>query len=91
MYAAFADVVGMTGVPEVCLAKEAGLCYASLCLVTNPACGTAGDERTLTAEEVKEAVAESRKRTAVIIKELLKKLPEKEDCGCRFAADAGRM
>ena len=29
------DVVGMTVVPEVCLAKEAGLCYASIGLPTD--------------------------------------------------------
>lgn len=32
-------VVGMTGCPEAALARERGLCYASLCLVTNPAAG----------------------------------------------------
>lgn len=36
------DVVGMTGVPEVVLAREAGLCYASVALVTNFAAGMAG-------------------------------------------------
>lgn len=34
-----ATVVGMTGVPEVVLAKEKALPYASLCLVANPAAG----------------------------------------------------
>ena len=34
-----ADVVGMTGVPEVVLAREAGLCYASVCIITNWAAG----------------------------------------------------
>ncbi len=33
------DVVGMTGVPEAVLAREAGLCYASVCIVTNWAAG----------------------------------------------------
>lgn len=37
-----ADVVGMTGLPEVVLAREAGLCYASLCIVTNYAAGMTG-------------------------------------------------
>jgi len=32
-------VVGMTGVPEVTLAKEVGIKYASLCVVTNYAAG----------------------------------------------------
>ena len=34
-----ATVVGMTGCPEVALAKEAGLRYASIALVVNPAAG----------------------------------------------------
>lgn len=37
--AAGVTVVGMTGVPEVVLAKERHLPYASLCLVVNPAAG----------------------------------------------------
>ncbi len=35
-----ADVVGMTGYPEVALAREAGLTYASVAVVSNPAAGT---------------------------------------------------
>lgn len=33
------DVVGMTAMPEVALAKEAGLCYATLSIVVNWAAG----------------------------------------------------
>lgn len=33
------DVVGMTGGPEAALAREAGLCYASLCVVVNLGAG----------------------------------------------------
>ena len=33
------DVLGMTGVPEVVLAREAGICYASVCIVTNMGAG----------------------------------------------------
>jgi len=36
------DVVGMTGVPEVVLAREAGICYAVVALITNWAAGMAG-------------------------------------------------
>lgn len=32
------DVINMTTVPEVCLAKEAGLCYASIALPTDYDC-----------------------------------------------------
>jgi len=34
-----ADIVGMTGMPEACLARELGIPYAHLCLVVNWAAG----------------------------------------------------
>ena len=34
-----ADVVGMTGIPEAVMAKETGIEYASLCIVTNLGAG----------------------------------------------------
>ena len=51
------DLVGMTGVPEVVLAREAGLCYASVAVVTNFAAGLAG--RPLTHAEVVEAMGQA--------------------------------
>ena len=45
-----ADVVGMTGVPEATLAREAGLHYAGVSLVTNPGAGLSPNP--LTHEEV---------------------------------------
>ncbi|EJY55053.1 methylthioadenosine phosphorylase [Alicyclobacillus hesperidum URH17-3-68] len=51
MYARFGgDLVGMTSMPEAVLAKEAELCYATVCMVTNWAAGFAGQP--LTHEEV---------------------------------------
>lgn len=35
------DVVGMTGMPEAALAREAEISYAAVCLVVNPAAGRA--------------------------------------------------
>jgi 5'-methylthioadenosine phosphorylase len=43
------DLVGMTGVPEVVLAREAGICYATLALATNWAAGMA--DKVLSHEE----------------------------------------
>ncbi len=34
-----ADIVGMTGMPEAGLAKELGICYATIAVVANPAAG----------------------------------------------------
>jgi len=43
-------VIGMTGMPEAALAREAGLQYAAICPIANLAAGLSPDE--LTAEEV---------------------------------------
>ena len=40
-------IVGMTGMPEAALAKEAGLCYASIAVVANMAAGRGEGEITL--------------------------------------------
>ena len=47
-----ADVAGMTGVPEVTLALEAGLRYAAVSLVVNPATGVADTDEPITMEEI---------------------------------------
>lgn len=39
-----ADLVGMTGFPEVALAREAGVAYASIGIISNPAAGLGAEE-----------------------------------------------
>ena len=46
-----ADIVGMTGMPETCLARELGLCYASISVIANPAAGKAEGVISLTSIE----------------------------------------
>lgn len=83
------DVVGMTGVPEVVLAREAGLCYASLALVTNYAAGLAGAP--LTAEEVFALLERQRERLRQLLGRLLAALPGLAgECGCHAAGAAFR-
>ncbi len=54
-----ADVAGMTGVPEVTLAVEAGLRYAAVSLVVNPATGVADTDEPITMEEIGEVLRAS--------------------------------
>jgi 5'-methylthioadenosine phosphorylase len=53
-----ADVVGMTVAPEAILAREAGLCYASVSVATNLACGLSATQ--LSHREVETQMAVSR-------------------------------
>jgi len=64
------DVVGMTGVPEVVLAREAGLCYACLAIITNWAAGIGG--RPLTHEEVTAEMARQVEEVRQIFAEVIR-------------------
>lgn len=64
------DVAGMTGVPEVTLAVEAGLRYAALSLVVNPAAGV-GSGEPITMEEINEVLTRNTARVLRILDELV--------------------
>jgi len=65
------------------LARELGLCYASLCIITNRACGLAGKK--LTVDEVLEMLDEKQETLRTIILDAVSSLPEHRDCDCQYA------
>lgn len=74
------DLAGMTTVPEVCLAKEAEICYATVSMITNYAAGLT--DQVQTHEEVNECMEENNKRIQNLIMKAID-LYEDEDCECR--------
>ncbi len=76
-----ADVVGMTGAREAALARELGLCYASLCIVTNKA---AGMQETVTAREVFELFNTMIPDVKKLILATIESLWEKKEEPCVF-------
>jgi 5'-methylthioadenosine phosphorylase len=89
MISQFADVVGMTGVPEVILAKELCLCYTSLAIVTNQACGITTQK--LTAEEVTDVVGKAEDAIFRILSDTIGNMPETRKCLCRFAIEGASL
>ena len=79
------DVVGMTNVPEVTLAREAGLCYANLSLVTNYAAGLSASP--LSHQEVVEEMEANIKIIRDVFMETLITLPDTKECRCGFKED----
>ena len=75
-----ADVVGMTGYPEVVLARELTMCYASLCVVANPAAGISAHR--LTSDEVMELMSQRERDVKEVLREVIRKLPAEKACGC---------
>ncbi|MCD1293785.1 S-methyl-5'-thioadenosine phosphorylase [Methanocella sp. CWC-04] len=78
------DVVGMTNVPECVLARELGMCYAAIAVVTNYA---AGISKTPISHE--EVLDEMRKVECVLheyVVDRLFSIPVHSKCSCSMAA-----
>ena len=66
-----ADVAGMTGVPEVTLAAEAGLHYAAVSLVVNPASGVGDTTEPITMDDINQVLTSSTPTVLAILDELV--------------------
>ncbi len=74
------DLVGMTGVPEVVLARELGLCYTCIALVTNYAAGISST--VLTHQEVVDVMGQHVNRLREVMLAGLHGLGEAYPCSC---------
>ncbi len=84
------ECVGMTSVPEVVLARECGMCYATIAMVTNEAAGIA--DHPLTHQEVVESLQAAGKKAAGLIQETFRILRHEQDCRCQMAnAEVGKF
>ncbi len=82
-----ADIIGMTLVPEVNLACEAQLCYATLAMITDY---DVWAERPVTAEEVERVMTQNVERAKRVLFNLIPMLagdPEPGKCSCCRALD----
>jgi len=86
----FGDVIGMTGYPEVVLAREAGLCYASLCIVTNPAAGMNSGED-LSISDIADLMKSRQEIVRQIIQAAAQLIHEDRACSCRNSLDAAML
>lgn len=74
------QLVGMTGVPEVVLARELGMCYATMALVTNEAAGIS--QKPLTHAEVIATMNMLGDTVAKLIESASKLLDKEQRCYC---------
>ncbi len=73
-----ADIIGMTLVPEVVLACEAELCYATIAMVTDY---DVWAEKPVTAEEVVRVMEENTVKARKLLPEIIRMLPDEPDAG----------
>lgn len=84
-----ADLVGMTNVPECVLARELGICYAAVAIITNYAAGISRRPLSHAAvlEEMKKTVANVQRLFA----EAIPQVPEKRKCPCAVIPEKIRV
>lgn len=74
------DLVGMTSVPEVVLAREAEMCYATICMVTNYAAGISPTP--LAHQEVLDIMAENATNLRQLAMGTLALIAPDRQCSC---------
>ena len=77
------DLVGMTGVPEAVLAREAEMCYVTVSMVTNFGAGIS--KQLLTHKEVFETMNQNSENIMRLIARILETTDSEADCSCMHA------
>ena len=80
----FADVIGMTLVPEVTLARERATCYVCLAMVTD---FDVWAERPVAAQEIVATMHRNADRMRAVLARLLPRLATVPECACAHALD----
>ena len=79
-------IINMTGAPEAVLARELGLCYTTIALVTDLDAGVDGDHG-VTQEEVFAVFGANIDRLRGLLLDALPQLPAERSCPCATALD----
>jgi 5'-methylthioadenosine phosphorylase len=81
-----ADIIGMTHIPEAKLAREAEICYSSLCFVTDFDCWREGYE-VVTGEMIVDNLQRNVATAKNIIKQVVPHLQRNRECSCANALE----
>ena len=73
------DIVGMTGAPEVFLARELEMCYSAVCFVSNKA---AGMQQRLSAVEVMNVGKQVMPSMLELLRRAVERIPTQRACTC---------
>ncbi|MDC8437787.1 MAG: MTAP family purine nucleoside phosphorylase, partial [Candidatus Nitrosotenuis sp.] len=83
-----ADIIGMTLVPECQLAREAQMCYASICTVTDY---DVWAEKPVTAKEVIETLKKNVENTKRLLTSIPDEIPQERGCFCEKALEEAQF
>ncbi len=73
------DVVGMTNVPEVVLAKELGICYSTIGIISNWCTGMTGD---IALHDIQGTIEGNKEKITKVFIKIFKEVLTQENCNC---------
>jgi len=82
MFRQFADIIGMTLVPEVQLAREMEMCYVTIATITDY---DVWAEKPVSTEEVIKVMKENEEKVKKILRVGIPRIPEERNCPCKDA------
>ncbi len=85
------DIVSMTQYPEVVLARELELCYATLSLVTDYDAGLVSDTAAVEVHDVLAVLKQNTANAKRVLKTMLTEMPSERLCSCADALKYARM
>ncbi|BAS28808.1 S-methyl-5'-thioadenosine phosphorylase [Limnochorda pilosa] len=86
------EVINMTQYPEVILARELGMCYLNLALITDYDVGLEGhpEVRPVSHQEVMRVFQENNDRLRELLQRLVARIPRERGCACGQALESAR-
>ncbi len=82
MYRQFADIIGMTVVPEAILAREQELCFAAIATVTDY---DVWADKPVSIDAIKKVMTQNTDNTKSILTKAIKEIPKERVCECKDA------
>jgi 5'-methylthioadenosine phosphorylase len=89
MFRQFADIIGMTLIPEAKLARELEMCYASISMITDY--DVWKEREKVSADVVIETMKKNNIKVRNLIIETLPKIPRERNCVCSKALEGARL
>ncbi|MBS3051533.1 MAG: S-methyl-5'-thioadenosine phosphorylase [Candidatus Aenigmarchaeota archaeon] len=89
-YQSLGDIINMTQYPELILAREMEMCYASVCLVTDYDVGLQG-EKPVSAQDVAEGFRQNSEKLKRLILDCIPNVPAARGCNCKNALENARF
>ncbi len=88
MFRKFADIIGMTCIPEAVLARERGICYSVIAMITDY---DVYKEKAVEVSDVLETMKGNSDNLERLLKVLIPNIPEKRGCDCPEAPERGKI